>query len=374
MKGSRLEVLVESLANSGDGVGRTQNKVVFVPFACPGDRLLIEITKDKKTFALGKIIEILEPSSERKAPECPSFGRCGGCQWQHVKYETQLQWKRQNLVDSLVRIGEIEEANALTKSTQGANQRFGYRNRIQLHFDKKGPFYFEKGSKRPCHISNCPLADEKINNWLKKPDPLKGKFELALGDNSKIDLYSVTDKGQSELGFRQVNNEQNQFIANEIQKFLADKSIQKVADLYCGQGNWSLKLAENNPTLQCVGVDINPTNIKIAKQQAGPNTRFFEGDVFKLKELWEQHSDLIIIDPPRAGCSPETLQQLNEISIQWLIYISCHPATMARDLKTLTKQSWSIESITPVDMFPQTSHLECLTILRSANWLKTANP
>ncbi len=368
MKGTQHELVVESLANSGDGVGRIQDKVVFIPFACPGDHLKIEITRDKKSFCQAKIVEVLKASENRAKPQCSLFGRCGGCDWQHIQYPTQLQWKKQNLIDVLKRIGGFDLGSKVEKC-QPSPLSYNYRNRIQFHLDKKGPHYFEKGSQRPCYFNQCPIASEALNLWLHenassvgKP---RGKWEIAETDDQSVEIFSVNEVGQSELGFRQVNTPQNLWIAEKIREIIDTQSLKRVVDLYCGQGNWSLEIARNNPEVDCIGIDINPTNIKKANSLALPNTKFILGDVMELYRNHPIQADLTIIDPPRAGCSIESIEWLKTHPTDWLVYISCHPASLARDLKLLCENAYEIQSTTPVDMFPQTSHLECFTILRS---------
>lgn len=367
-KNQVVDLTIDSLANSGDGVGRIDNKVIFVPYSAPGDKLKVEITQNKKTFAKGEVVEVVESSNERTEPNCQYFGDCGGCDWQHVGYEKQLEWKRKNLQSVLEKIGGLADVE-LVENTQPCSQVFGYRNRIQVNFDKNGIFYFKKGSKQKCYIDECAIADPLINEWLKTSGPkqkMKGKLEIALNPNGEIDLFKVDQHGQSELGFRQVNSEQNHFIQTQILNLIEQENLKTVTDLYCGQGNFTLSIAERNPDIECLGVDINPTNNQWANDNRRPNTRFLLGDVGKLYEQWSQGTDLTIIDPPRSGCDDIVLDCLNKNPSPWLAYISCHPATMARDLKHLLASGWEIHLIKPVDMFPQTSHLECLTILRSA--------
>ncbi len=374
MRGEQHRVVVKSLANSGDGVGRINQKVVFIPFAAAGDEVLVEITVSKKSFLKAKILEVITPSSARVPPRCPVFGKCGGCDWQHISYQQQLHWKKQNLVDVMTRIGGFTDCD-LISDPQPSSNTFLYRNRIQLRFDEKGPHYFAKGTKKLVPIDHCPIASQPINDWLKSEKSNfkgRGKWELAENSDGTVSTFKVDEVGQSELGFRQVNNSQNQFISQKIAQFVKAQNIVRLTDLYCGQGNWSIAVAKERPEVHCLGIDNNPQNIKEALSQAQPNTEFLLGDVFELREQWQNQGELIIIDPPRAGCSPEVIQLLSNEPSTWLVYISCHPATMARDLTQLLSFGWSVESMIPVDMFPQTPHLEVLCFLRSANPAKTA--
>lgn len=374
-KGDQHNLVVTSLANSGDGVGRIDDKVVFIPFACPGDELLVEIVQSKKSFAKAKIVKILSPSEDRQQAPCPYFGTCGGCDWQHLPYEKQLHWKRENLIQTLSRVGQIEEKNLVSQIVPSP-EIWNYRNRIQLFKIKDGLHYSKKGSHQKVRISKCPIASESINDFIAQPKnwiKLKnGKYEFAQMSETKVETFSVDKKGNSQLGFRQVNSLQNINLIDRVVEIVKTENVSSVVDLYCGQGNWSIELAKRFPEIQCIGIDSNPINIKKAAKNKLSNLEFHLGDVVERFPDITQDSDLVLIDPPRAGASAELFELLSSKNVSRLIYISCHPATLARDLKTLTQQSWTIQSVEAFDMFPQTSHLECLAFLHSDTPSNTA--
>lgn len=364
MKGEQHKVVVESLANSGDGVGRIQNKVVFIPFAAPGDELLVQITIDKKSFSKAKIIEILKPSDQRVEPPCPVFGRCGGCDWQHIDYPSQLYWKEENLRQTLAKIAKIQNLD-LIKPIVPSTDQLGYRNRIQLQVDKKGFHYFSKGSHHPVHINECLLAGKEINSLLREKPPLSaGKVEIAKTANGP-QFFKVGKNSETELGFRQVNDTQNQFLVEQCLRVIDEKNISRFYDLYCGQGNWAISINKKRPQIEGVGIDINPINIEKAKAFETSTLKFLEGSVEKLFPLQSQTADLVILDPPRAGCDSSVFESLKQKRPTFLIYISCHPATLARDIYTLSQSGWRPTEIVPVDMFPQSAHLETWCLLRS---------
>ena len=373
MKGERYEVIVQSLANSGDGVGRIDGVVVFVPFSCPGDRLKVEITQFKKTFAKAKIIEILEPSKDRTKPLCRHFTQCGGCDWQHIQYSSQLDWKRTNLIESFKRIGKLDLEDKVHPTVASPNQ-YNYRNRIQVREASESYYYLKKGSQQPVFIKECVIADELINRELSKHSNLAAgrtrpkkdpKWELAITDDFKVERFPVNEVGQSSLGFRQVNSQQNKWLQQKINQWVSADQCQSIADLYCGQGNWALAIAEHSPDIQVIGIDENPVNIGFAKELAPKNCQFLLGDVDKVYPTLNQSFDLTIIDPPRAGCSKEFLEMLSQNPSKELAYISCDPGTLARDLRLLSDLGWTIDEVYPVDMFPQTAHLETLVFLSS---------
>ncbi len=364
-----IELTIESLANSGDGVGRFENKVYFVPFTLPQEKVLIEVTENKKNFARGRLIKIIKASEHRQSAKCEVFSKCGGCDWQHLPYEQQLIWKQKNLQDVLQRIAKLEDLTCI-QPIQASPMNWNYRNRIQVHHDSKGFFYYAKSSKKMVYIESCPIGSEAINQWLKTNKDLTSvksqKIELAEMPDGTVKTFRVDKKGRSSLGFRQVNDAQNVFLNEQIKNHVVKNKITNIIDLYCGQGNWSLNLTKKLIDVQCLGIDNNKVNIDIAKSQAPSSCQFIHGDAIELLSDKSGWSDLVIIDPPRLGCSEAVIQQLNQTPPTWLIYISCHPATMSRDLQKLLASGWKADSIIPVDMFPQTAHLECLTILRSA--------
>jgi tRNA/tmRNA/rRNA uracil-C5-methylase (TrmA/RlmC/RlmD family) len=370
-----LTLTIESLSNSGDGVARDQKRVVFVPFALPGERVEVEIIFEKKSFSKARLRQVLIPSPHRVSPRCPVFTRCGGCDWQNLAYEQQLHWKQRNLRETLQRIGGLH-VDGKVAEIHPSPDIFFYRNRIQLNTDKDGYYYFAKESQVPVLVSECPIARPAINEWLHRtpqPPRVGTKIELAEMDDGKVSVFPVNKVGQSELGFRQVNDLQNQYLQQQLIDFVQEVKAQRLIDLYCGQGNWSLALAKNLPHLGCLGIDTNATSIRQAKSKAPSNCHFEAGDALDLLKNDQGRADVIVVDPPRAGCSPQVLEQLTQRPPLWLVYISCHPATLARDLKVLVQGGWVLQRLQPIDMFPQTAHLECLTILQSANCAKTAN-
>ncbi len=374
-KGEQQTVVVTAVANSGDGVGRINDKVVFIPFACPGDELLVEITQSKKNFATAKILKIISAADERKTAPCPYFGTCGGCDWQHLPYEKQLYWKKENLIQTLERVGKIDGQSLVTEIVQSP-EIWNYRNRIQLHKIKDGLHYSKKGSHQKVQISECPIADKAINHFISKPKNWvklrNGKYEFAKMSQGEVEIFPVDKKGNSKLGFRQVNTLQNQNLVDRVVEVVERKKVRKIIDLYCGQGNWSNELAQRFPEVHCIGIDSNPINIQKALKNKRPNLEFFLGDVVERFRELTPENDLVLIDPPRAGCAPELFELLESNKPSDLLYISCHPATLARDLQKLSQQAWTIESIEAFDMFPQTSHLECLAFLHSDTLSNTA--
>lgn len=368
MKGEQHQIVVTALANSGDGVGRLDQKVIFVPFSCPGDELLVEITENKKSFAKAKIVQILKASPQRVQPPCPVFGRCGGCDWQHIQYEVQSDWKRENLLRTLQNIGgvtDVSVVHAVAKSPDIYN----YRNRIQVHHDDKGFYFNAKSSHQPVYIEQCLIASKAINDTLLNPRPFSlkdpGKSEIAETEKG-VAVFPVDAHGVSILGFRQVNDKQNQVLVDKTVEIIKSHGLKNVYDLYCGQGNWTIAIQDQLPEVHCVGVESDPNNLAKAKSKAAGSTQFILGRAEKIYPVGNASPDLVILDPPRSGCDIELIMKLQNHPPRFLIYVSCHPATLARDLKILSSQGFGLVEVLPVDMFPQTAHLEVWCLLRSA--------
>lgn len=365
--GDQCTITIESLSNSGDGVGRIDNKVIFVPLSCPQDVLDIEITQDKKSFFLGKIKTILTPSPLRALPSCEFFGSCGGCSLQHISYEAQVELKRKSLIETLQRFtGEDWTTNHWILHPS-ANP-WSYRNRIQVHTDGKNYSFLKKGSHQKIKINSCKIAHPLLSHQLSLPvqASITGKLEWVIQENGSLKSYPVDPKtGTSDFGFRQVNDLQNSALINHTLSTIRDRPITNIYDLYCGKGNWTLAIQKEFPSVHCIGIDINPANIKQAQSNATPNSRFLLGPVEKLFLKQPEQPDLVILDPPRAGCDEALLHSLKQKKPRWLVYISCHPATFARDYSILVHEGFKREAFAAFDMFPHTPHLETWCLLRS---------
>lgn len=364
------QLLIESLTNSGDGLGRLDQRVVFVPYTLPGDRVRIRITQQKKTYALAETQELLEPGASRITPRCAHFGVCGGCDWQHVPYQEQLDAKRQQLQETLTRIGSLDAVTV--EPVVHADAPYQYRNRIQGEL-RSGTFHYKRRrSDQRVAISRCEIAEEPINDWLatRIDASLSGKVEVALVDDEVV-VVPVNEKNSTELGFRQVNSAVSTLLTQRLMSLVTASDCRQVLDLYCGKGGWTQAIASEHPDKQVLGIDSSEDNILAAQYNAR---------LAKLKNLHYKHStvekslasltlqeSLCIVDPPRAGLDASVIDALTAQRCRSLIYVSCHPATLARDLKLLTHTGYRIEQLVPLDMFPQTAHLECLVHLVSNN-------
>ncbi len=368
MEPKEAELVIQSLTNSGDGLGRLDDRVVFVPYTLPGDKVKIKITQRKKTFALAEVVEILEPGEGRVDPKCNYFEQCGGCDWQHVPYAAQLEAKEHQLRDTLERIGSLGQIPI--EPIASSEQHFGYRNRIQGEI-RNGEFHYKRRrSDQRIAVKRCEIAEEPINEWLatELPNAAPGRVEIAIV-NDEVVVLPVNQKNSTELGFRQVNTQISQHLTDRLLEIVSKSACEAIIDLYCGRGNWTTQIAALHPDKHVIGVDSSSDNIDAArtaahKQRLG-NAQFHLSTVEKLiHKLPVQHS-LCIVDPPRSGLDTAVAEGLLQHAPQELIYVSCHPATLARDLKLFKQEGYEIASLLPLDMFPQTAHLESLVHLKA---------
>ncbi len=346
-------IAVDKLAYGGAGLGQLDGKKIFVPFAAPGDVLEVETVKDKGSFAEARIIKILEPAACRVTPPCPVFGQCGGCQWQHLSYETQLAWKQLILAETLEHLGAIERPEVFPALP--SPQQWNYRNRIQLHVDSKGRIGFYKPrSKEVVEFERCYIADERLNRMLAE----------------HRDEYAKRDRGTAlRLAggphFSQVNAAQNENVRNLLVQWLRDIAHETVIELYAGSGNFTFPLA--GIASKVVALEVDGRAVKFARHYAEDegigNVTFHRLPAERVRQAHHKGScDVIFLDPPRKGAS-EALDAVIDIEPAHIIYMSCDPATMARDAKVLIQHGWRHVKSLPIDMFPQTYHIESLTML-----------
>lgn len=360
---------IDSLGNNGEGVGRHEGQVVFVPFTVPGERVRIKPTTRKKSFIRGQVLEIVKKSPDRQTPPCAYFGQCGGCDWQHLPYAMQLDAKVQHLSETLSRIGKID--NPVINPIVPSDTDFHYRNRIQGEIKGNQFHYRKRGSNELVAVENCAIAETAINTHLEQACTQgsvipSGRVEIAV-NNDTVTVLPVNDDSSTDAGFRQVNTSVSEHLSTLLASIARQHIDKRCIDLYCGRGNWSIDLARRYPDSNIIGVDSSEDNIRIARDLALgaglANLRFQHGRVEKLLQSLPLSGSFCIVDPPRAGLDEAICSAFCENPPQVIVYISCHPASLARDLAMLTDKQFVLQSITPLDMFPQTAHLETLSIL-----------
>lgn len=370
VKGEKLMVKIDRLSVGGKGVARHEGFVVFVPDTLPGEMVEIEVTKVKSSFAEARLVTVTQASEHRVAPACPVASTCGGCDWQHINYPEQLRQKRELLLESLGKFTGIDrnKLNSLVGETVPSPNEFRYRNRIQLHHYAGKLGYHRRGSHDIVDITDCLIAENSIVTQLERIKP-----ELAKAKPGRIEIHATHRMEPG--GFSQVNSGQNQnlvtFVIGEIQNRLGKKSDVAdlaVFDLFAGAGNFSLPLARLG--IHVTAVELNAESVSRAQSEINNlslfNLRFVQNDVAAfLRDIRgkEPKVEVVLLDPPRAGCSPEVVDELIKLNPTNLVYVSCDPVTLARDLKFFFAAHYCFESATPFDMFPQTSHVETVTVL-----------
>jgi len=405
-----LEIKIDKLSYGGAGVGRVDGKVVFVDGGVPGDELKIKIIEEKESFSKAVIEDFVVRSENRTEPECKFFAECGGCNWQDVNYKTQLFEKQLLVSDSLQRIGKLSEFK-MDDITASPNE-YGYRNRVLLSVfkenDKYRIGYFEEGSDQNVSIDRCVIASDEINSVIsalikyfeghktltipidkiyllssdKKVSISFLQSEKSHKSESQEIVQNIVDYLETNLPdisidhkleyefmeyqftsssylFNQANYEINEEIIKTVAGWIEPVERNSLLDLYCGIGNFSITLSEHFKNI--TGVDSSQESIKFAKRNADindlVNINFIHDKCRRYIEKLKDTPDVLLVDPPRHGMK-ELLVHINKIKPKNIIYISCNPTTLARDLKVLTESNYKINRIKPFDMFPQTYHVE----------------
>ena len=445
-QGNLIELEITDLSSTGDGVGRFDNRVVFVPDTVTGDRAKVRLTQVKSKYAYGQVQQLLEPSAYRIRPRCIVADKCGGCQWQHIDYEYQREVKHQQVTQALQRIGgftDIEVEPILYN-----DDTLNYRNKSNYPLARSTTGqvqagYYRQGSHQLVNLNQCPVQDarlhpllaeikqdiqqrgwsiysekrhqgklrhlslrigrrtgeilltlvttnwqlegieEQAQTWLQNYPQLVGvclnqnqaKTNVIFGQETRtiagkgyvreifagIELYILAET------FFQVNTEAAELLLTKIEDILDLKGGELIVDAYCGVGTFSLPLARK--VKQVIGIELQTSSIKQAQCNADinhiNNVTFIAGAVEKSLQKLEVKPDIILLDPPRKGCDRAVIDTLLNLKPSRIVYVSCKPATLARDLRLLCQSaSYQVSLVQPVDFFPQTTHVECLVLLQ----------
>ncbi|MCC7119317.1 MAG: class I SAM-dependent RNA methyltransferase [Anaerolineales bacterium] len=408
MSDPTFEVTFEKLTYGGEALGRLPDqRAVFVPFGLPGERARIKLTEDKKNFARGEIVEILQPAAQRIVPRCVHFTRCGGCHYQHLAYADQLTAKTEILRDQLQRIGKI--ANPPIHAMVASPLAWNYRNHIQFHLTPEGRLGFVNAKENAtlalteCHLpeaeldslwktlnfeSNLTIERVSFRNGsdclliLESTEPETPEIEIE-ADISVVHVYenhSVVIAGQdhttleilgqtfkvSASSFFQVNTKMaEKMVEHLIAQLTFGETPITLLDLYCGVGLFSKFFADKAQRI--IGIEAAPSACEdfVANLDEFENVELYEGPAEEiLPKLTDQISGTVycIVDPPRAGIERHALDALVNIKPQIIAYVSCDPATLARDAARFMAAGYQLKQVTPFDLFPQTYHIEALAI------------
>jgi len=364
-----VDLKIADIAFGGKGVGKEQGKAVFVPYTVEGETVSAEIVREKKQFAEAELIEIKESSPDRVTPECPYFGRCGGCAYQHISYEHQLAIKWRQVRDALQRIGKFKDLPMLP--IVASPRQYAYRNRITVHAQDGAIGFFRRDSHRLIDIEHCPISSEEVNHALAD---LRAQAHLRDGH------YTLRASFAPRV-FSQTNDE----VANALRDLIVDlvpPNQELLVDAYCGAGFFAKALLDKFQRV--IGIDWDRFAIAAARENASENETYIAGDVGdELQKIGPVHLNrpphgnsagngrlrsiaptTLIVDPPATGLSANVRQAIVDLAPPTFIYVSCNPPTLARDLREL-QEKFTIESVTPLDMFAQTAEIEVLVHLQA---------
>jgi len=362
---TKFTVEIFDYSNDGEGVARLDNGcIVFVEDAVRSDICDIVITKARTRLCHAKIVKLVKSSEHRIRVDCSVFDRCGGCDYRHISYEEELFAKRKKVNDALRRIGGVgvEIEDILTTGKMN-----GYRNNIQLKSDGSKIGFYSSKTHDIVEIDKCLLVPEDMNRTIKHMQE-SGRAEqgttLARVLHIKSDIETIGDLTFQRSGnaFFQVNTEVARLLYDKAREYADLQLHECLLDLYCGTGTIALYLGRD--AKRVIGVEINAHAIDDAKVNAANNNinnaEFVCGDVSKL-DVSNLTPDCITVDPPRKGLTCELIQKITELSPSRIVYISCAPATLARDINLLN--GYQVKRACAVDMFPRTKHVEVVVLL-----------
>jgi len=346
-----MQLTIHDIAFGGKGVGRSEGLAVFVPFTIPGETVEVELSRRKKNYAEASLVAVENPSPDRVEPLCRYFGRCGGCAYQHIAYARQLEVKSRQVEQTLRRLGKLAEVPMTPMIA--SPQPYGYRNRIRVHVAGGVVGFYAHDANALLDIEECPIASPEVNGRLAE---LRSRV-LPDGD------YTVAER-RHEGFFEQTNDAVARAMLAKVAELITPGG--RLVDAYCGAGFFSRHLRDRFD--EVIGIEENEFAVAHARSIAQPHERYLAGDVAAhLPEvLAEPGETSLILDPPSAGVSPRVLDAVGAAALRGLrevIYVSCNPATLARDLATLTRSARLI-AVTPLDMFPQTAEIEVIAHLR----------
>lgn len=369
--GAKLTVTIEDIGFGGEGVARVADFVLFVPFVVLNEVVEVEVTEVKKSFGRGKLLNVIKAAPERVTPPCPYFGDCGGCQYQHIDYAAQLRLKHKQIVDLFERVGGF--AHPPIDPLVPCPAPYGYRNRIMVRSQWNKPEqklnigFLRHDDRLVVDVKECKIAEPALNERLqhvRQNPPPKGGLKVVL--RIPAEGWELPPDSFFQNNF---------FLLPKLVESVRDRfragGSRFLIDVYCGVGFFGIELADLAERF--VGVEVDLQAIRAAKKNAInrniTNGEFVTGraELFlpNLLSRFDAANTTVVLDPPRTGCPPESMKLLREVKPAQIIYISCHPATLARDLKVLCEDgAYELTKVVPHDMFPQTQHVECVADLR----------
>lgn len=385
--GQQIELSLQSWGRLGEAMACHDGEDVFVLGGIPGERVLAEVIRTRRKYVAARVVKVLEPSPDRVDAPCRYYGFCTGCQWQHLSYPAQLDSKRDKVVDALRRVGGLENLNVLPVIP--SPRQYGYRNHARFTVGREGGLGFvNRETRRFIPIQNCMLMHDGINqiltqlqdkcgettqlavragrdtgDFLVQP-PLKNEA-IAIPTGQKHYLESVDGRvfRVASPSFFQVNIDQTSALIQIVREAVDLRGSEVLLDAYTGVGTFAILLAPY--VKQVYAIEESSAAVADARENAAgiANVEFLLGKTEEMLGQTPEPPDVVILDPPRAGCQPAALSSLMALQPPRVVYVSCDPETLARDLKTLTAGGYAVDRIQPLDMFPQTHHVECVAVL-----------
>ncbi len=406
---ARFTIEIEKMAHGGVGLGHHDGKVVFVAYTAPGDIVEAEVETEKTGWSRARLVRVIEPSPVRQVAPCPHFGpdKCGGCHWQHLQYSAQLANKQAVVSDQLVRLGGMD--NPPVGATLSVGPEWEYRNHVQLHPSPQGLGYIAATGDSVYALDTCPLmhplvaelmeiidvapedfgrvglraslstggqlviletseeeafeaeVDLPVSCVLLFPD---GSWLTLAGRDSLVERVAGRDYRISAGSFFQINTIGAQALVDVVTEYVDPHPYENLLELYAGVGLFSLALADRAAHVIAVEAYAPAaTDAQFNVSQAGvDNVEVICDQVDAALQNISTPVDSVIVDPPRAGCGSQVLQQLLVLKPRKLVYVACDPAALARDARTLTAQGYDLKQVQPLDMFPQTYHIETVAL------------
>ena len=399
-----MEVVIEKMNHQAMGIAKINGKVVFIPKVIVGDIVDIDIVKEYKNYSIGRVNKIIKKSAKRVDVLCPYYDICGGCSISAYTYHDELEYKVNNVIDIFKR-NEIDIKPNIIKS----DNRYGYRNKITLQVSNGIIGLYEEDSNKIVDVDKCLLVSDKLNeiidiikkninvnkcNKIVIRDTYYGIMIIFYGSvnneevikylgNKVVSIYTYDNKYKCIYGekylyemigeykyrispdsFFQVNSRTVNKLYNKVVEYaIKNEKKDNLVDLYCGTGTIGIYLSKYFNSI--IGIELNKQAVEDAKENAKingvNNIEFYAGDVGKI--INDQiKADVIVVDPPRSGLDKRTKDILLKIKANKIVYVSCNPLTLARDIKELDS-GYKLGNITLVDMFPNTHHVECVCVL-----------
>ena len=386
-QGDRVTLTLTSWGRLGEAMADFDGYNVFVAGGIPGERVVAEVVKVHRKYVSAKVVDVLEASPDRVEPPCPYYGECTGCQWQHLSYDAQLKTKREKVTDALQRVGDL--ADPPVSEVRPSPAQLGYRNHARFTINRDGALGFiNRETRQFVRIDKCLLMHQGVNDLLEelqdhcgettqlsiRAGKYSGDFLIQpylvhpeIGVLTGQKRYTESVAGQDFLvsspSFFQVNVEQAAAAADVVRDRLHLTAADVLLDAYTGVGTFAILLAPS--VKRVIAVEESSAAVADAKQNAGDlqNLEFVLGRTEDVLRNLPVKPDVVVLDPPRSGCQPRALESLIEMAPSRVAYVSCDAETLGRDLKILCQGGYRLDEVAPLDMFPQTHHVECVALL-----------